>query len=98
MSAFCFFNITEFKDNDLMEQYRQKVIPTVEKFGGRYRVIGGELRIKEGDWAPTFPVLIEFPDLEAAESWYASEDYQEILPLRLSATEGQVVFLASAGL
>jgi uncharacterized protein (DUF1330 family) len=32
-------------------------------------------------------VVLEFPDAEQARAWYASDDYAEILPIRLAHAE-----------
>ena len=98
MSAYCFFNVLEINDPELMEEYRSKVFDTVEAHGGRYRLIGGDIRKKEGDWMPAFPVLIEFPDMASAEAWYHSEEYRPLLKLRLAATKCEAVFMESPGL
>ena len=47
----------------------------------------------EGDWRPTYPVLIEFPSLEQAHRWYDSGEYQELNALRLSAVRSNAVFI-----
>ncbi len=98
MSAFCFVNILEITDPDKMEQYRCRVAETVANHGGQYRLIGGQMIVKEGDWKPEFPVIIEFPDMESAEAWYNSPEYQAILDLRLSSTRGHLVFMETPGM
>ena len=83
--AYCLFdnvNITDFKK---IEEYKSKVLPIVEKYGGQYRVIGGQLKIIEGAWSPKYLVMIEFPSFEQANHWYESEDYKELKNLRHSA-------------
>ena len=95
MSAFCFWNIRRVVDPVKMEQYRSGVIETVGKFGGIYRVVGGPFERIEGDWTPTFPVLIEFPSMDVARQWYESDDYRELKRLRLEATVGDAVFFQS---
>lgn len=53
-------------------------------------------RVLEGTWQPVIPVLIEFPNRERAESWYASDAYGSIKSLRTAASECQAVLLESA--
>jgi uncharacterized protein (DUF1330 family) len=95
MAAFCFFDIREVKDGDAIERYRGRVLATVERYGGRYRVVGGQCDLVEGDWQPVFPVLLEFPTLAAAHRWYDSSEYRELKALRLGATDSRAVFLES---
>ena len=93
MPAYFLVDIREIKDAAKMAEYRARVAPVVEKFGGRYLVVGGPFQVVEGEWRPIFPVLIEFSSMEAARRWYDSEDYRELKLMRLAATSGSGVFL-----
>jgi uncharacterized protein (DUF1330 family) len=91
MPAFCFFDILEVLDREKLDEYRKRVQPTVERYGGRYRGIGGACDVVEGSWQPVFPVIIEFPTLTEARSWYDSEDYRQLKALRLDAVRSNGV-------
>ena len=66
------------------EKYKQLVKPVAEKYGGIYRVRGGDMDVLETDlWTPTRMVIIEFPDMEAARAFVDSEEYAPVKPLRL---------------
>ena len=93
MPAYCLFDVLEITDSEKMETYRAGVFPTVEKYGGRYVVIGGPLEVVEGHWRPAFPVMLEFPSLAAAHRWYDSPEYAPLKALRLQATRGNAVFM-----
>lgn len=93
MSAYCFFDILEVTDAEKMESYRAGVMATVHQHGGRYVVIGGPLEVMEGHWRPAFPVMLEFPSLDAARRWYQSPEYEPLKALRLAATRGNAVFM-----
>ncbi len=97
MAAYCLFDNVRVDDPAKLEQYAAAVLPIVERHGGRYVLIGGKVDIVEGDWRPTYPVMIEFPNLEQAYRWYNSEEYQEYKELRLSAGEYNAVFMESEG-
>ncbi len=75
------------------ERYRDRVAPLVETFGGRYLVRGGEVTPLEGKLSMPRLVIIEFADRAAAERWYNSPEYQEILPLRLNASNSVAVIV-----
>jgi uncharacterized protein (DUF1330 family) len=94
MPAYCLFDLREVKDAAKMEEYRARVTPVVEKFGGRYLVVGGRAETVEGSYHVVFPVMIQFPTMEDARRWYDSEDYRELKHLRLTATVGNAVFMA----
>lgn len=94
MPAYFLVDILAIKDAAKMERYRTQVSAVVEKFGGRYLVIGGPFRVVEGSYQPSFPVLIEFPSMEAAQRWYDSDEYRELKSLRLEATVSNGFFMA----
>lgn len=75
MPAYFLFDNVEITDAEALADYASKTLPTVEAHGGGYVIRGGDTEIKEGDWEPNFPVMIEFPDHAAANAWYNSPDY-----------------------
>jgi uncharacterized protein (DUF1330 family) len=68
---------TEIHDPDQYELYKAASPASVAAGGGRFVVRGGEIAVLEGDWHPSRIVVLEFPDLDAAKAWYASEHYQD---------------------
>jgi uncharacterized protein (DUF1330 family) len=65
------------------DEYREKVLGTIESFGGRFLVRSAEPKLLEGDHPVGRAVIIEFDSSEQAMAWYESAEYQTILPLRL---------------
>jgi len=94
MSAYSLVDIREIKDAAKMEEYKARVTPVGEKFGGRYLVIGGPLEAVEGSYQPLFPVLIQFPTTDKARRWYDSEEYRDLKHLRWAANVSNGVFMA----
>ncbi|HET6185062.1 MAG TPA: DUF1330 domain-containing protein [Acetobacteraceae bacterium] len=86
----------EVTDPGLFNQYREKVMATVQAYGGRFVTRGGEPERLEGDRHPHRIVLLEFDSRERAREWYFSEQYQKILPLRLRSSNAHVVLLTGA--
>jgi uncharacterized protein (DUF1330 family) len=93
MAAYCLFDNLDVMDAAKLEEYKTRVAPLVEQFGGRYVVLGGAVDLVEGHWRPTFPVMIEFPSLERAHQWYSSKEYAELKVLRLAAVRSNAVFM-----
>jgi uncharacterized protein (DUF1330 family) len=73
-------------------EYLQRIDVTLEPFGGRFVVHGGEVEVIEGSW-PGNLIAIEFPDREHARAWYKSPAYQEILPLRTDNSDSDVILV-----
>ncbi len=89
------YAIAYLRDVDLgpeIFEYIEKIDATLAPFGGRFIVHGGPVVPAEGEWDGDV-VIIEFPDAEAAEQWYASPAYQEILPLRTEHSRSMAALL-----
>ena len=78
MPAYYLVDIREIKNEAKMQEYRARISPVVERFGGRYVIIGGPVQVVEGSYQPVSPVMIEFPTMADARRWYDSEEYQEL--------------------
>jgi uncharacterized protein (DUF1330 family) len=85
---------TDIQDPEQYERYKAASPGSVARGGGRFVARGGELAVFEGDWRPSRLVVLEFPDLEAAKRWYASDDYQEVKQLREGAARLKMVAVA----
>ncbi len=93
MSAFVVADI-QIENPEEYEKYKQLVKPIAEKYGGNYRVRGGDMDIRETDlWTPTRMVIIEFPDMEAARGFFDSAEYAPVKPLRRDHAKCTVVIL-----
>jgi uncharacterized protein (DUF1330 family) len=64
------------------EDYRSRTQAIIQAHGGRFLVRGGAVHPLEGAEDVERFVVIEFPSVEAARSFYDSADYQRILPAR----------------
>lgn len=82
---------------DAFEAYRAAVPAVIAAHGGRYLIRGGAAEALEGDWTVSRLIVLEFPDKAAAEGFYNSPEYQEILPLRLANAEGSVAIVEGFG-
>ena len=73
------------------EEYRAGVAPVVEAFGGRYVVRTGQLERLEGAGPEGRLVVLEFPSMDAARSFYRSADYAPLLQKRLASAASDIV-------
>jgi uncharacterized protein (DUF1330 family) len=83
-------------DNALFEEYRKLVPPTIAKHGGKYLVRGGATETKEGGWQPKRMVVLEFPTMDQARTWYHSADYAPALAMRLKAAKSRMILVEGA--
>ena len=80
----------EVRDAQGYEAYRKETPAIVERFGGRFLVRGGTLHPLEGDPGAGRLVIVEFPDANAAESFYHSPEYQALVPHRTANASGRL--------
>ena len=92
MAAYLIANL-DIHDLDVFHQYREQVSPLIAKFGGRYLVRGGDIQTKEGDLGLKRLIVLEFPDMKAAEAFYGSPEYQPIMQLRLQSATSSVALV-----
>lgn len=71
---------------EVYKTYVSMVLPTIEKFGGRFLVRGGAATCYEGTPPGSRNVIIEFPSVQNAHDWYNSKDYAAAKALRMSAS------------
>ncbi len=90
MTAYVIAQLT-VSDPEGFEAYRKAAEPVAEAYGGRFLVKGSTLSALEG--APDRPsvLVVEFPDIAAAQRFYDSPEYRAILPMRLNSSEGSVI-------
>ena len=73
-------------DSEAYPAYVAQVEPIVRKFGGEFLVRGGRAESHESIPLGDRNVVIRFPDFEAANAWYHSDDYAGAKALRMAAS------------
>ncbi len=84
------------------QQYRLKVEPLIEKFGGTYLVRSGGMAFDpgpnrkvvpvEGNWNPDRFIIVEWDSMETLQKFTASEEYKAVAKLREnSATTKSII-------
>jgi uncharacterized protein (DUF1330 family) len=95
VSAYVIVEI-EVEDAAAYEEYRPLAAASVARHGGRYVARGGKTEALEGEWWGRI-VVLEFDSLDAARSWYHSDDYQACLPIRLRTSRGRMIAVEDLG-
>ena len=73
-------------------EYLERIDATLTPFDGHFIIHGGRNEMLEGT-SPGTLIVIEFPDRAAAEAWYDSPAYREILPLRTEHSISNVLIV-----
>jgi uncharacterized protein (DUF1330 family) len=75
------------------EDYKKMSPISIQKFGGRFIARGGQTEVLEGAWQPKRLVLLEFPSVDVAKQWWASDDYRPARDLRQATSIGEIIVL-----
>lgn len=75
----------EIHDPLLYTSYTALTPETIERHQGRFIVRGGETLVLEGDHSPKRTVVLEFPSMELAKTWWHSEAYTKAKKIRQAA-------------
>lgn len=78
-------NPTEYED------YKKLTPGSLNNFQGKFIVRGGKTETLEGDWSPKRFVLLEFPTIELAKAWWASEEYAPAKALRQRTSSTKMI-------
>lgn len=78
-------------DAEQFGEYVEAVQPLIAAHGGRLIGRGAPPVVLEGDWPWGTAGVLEFPSMEAAETFWRSPEYGEIKKLREGASQFQVV-------
>ena len=93
MSAYIVVQVN-VEDTAKYEEYKKHVPATIEAYGGRFLVRGGETEVLEGDWNPGRFVILEFDSVERAKEWWSSEEYRGPKELRQQASKAKLIVAA----
>ncbi len=72
----------EIHDPETYEEYKKLTPISLAAYGGKFIVRGGKTETLEGEWQPQRIVVLEFPTVERAKEWWASEEYAPAKNLR----------------
>jgi uncharacterized protein (DUF1330 family) len=90
MAAYVILNI-DVTDKERYAEYAKVAGATVASFGGKYLARGGRAEKLEGSSEPRRIVVLEFPTLQRAKDWWASEEYRDPKAIRQSASSADVI-------
>jgi len=80
MSALIIVDLTP-TDREKLTAYSTQAAQTLLAYGGEF-LCKGPIEALHGNSPFSTKVVIQFPDRDSAVNWYASKDYQNIIPLR----------------
>jgi uncharacterized protein (DUF1330 family) len=93
MSAYFLVNV-DVTNPQGYEEYRKMAGATVQQYGGKFLVRGGDAKSLEGTTVPKRVVLLQFDSVEQARTWYTSPEYTEAIKVRQANSVTEMFILA----
>ena len=84
-------------DPEAYEAYKADTPAIIAAHGGRFLVRGGQVQTLEGDPETQRVIILEFPTVEAAQSFYRSPEYAAAREKRRDAASFQMVLVEGYG-
>jgi len=81
----------EIHNPEEYEDYKKLTPASLKNYQGKFIVRGGKTETLEGDWSPQRFVMIQFPTLELAKAWWASEEYAQAKALRQRTASSKMI-------
>lgn len=75
------------KNPEKWDEYRRRVPATLHPWGAELLLRGKLAAVLAGEHTHSDTVVIRFPSVAAVKGWYASAEYQALLPLRNEAAD-----------
>ncbi|MBK8292037.1 MAG: DUF1330 domain-containing protein [Flammeovirgaceae bacterium] len=75
------------------EDYKKLTPGSLKNFQGKFIVRGGKTESLEGEWNPQRIVVLEFPTMALAKSWWASEEYAPAKALRQRTAHTKMIMV-----
>ena len=87
--------IVQVKVNEPVEYevYKSLTPASISAYGGRFIVRGAAVETLEGSWAPGRLVVVEFPDVATAKTWWESEEYAPAKAIRQRTAETEMILV-----
>ena len=92
MPAFIIVQIS-VRDAREYEEYKLLTPASLENYGGKFVVRGGETETLEGSWKPERLVVLQFPTAQKARDWWNSPEYAAAKKLRQRVAETEMILV-----
>ncbi len=96
MSAYVILRVA-VQDPEKLQAYQKMAPAIIEQYEGTLLARGGEVASLEGPTDIRRTVIIEFPTMEKAKSFYSSPEYTEAKALREGAAEFEIFAVEGLG-
>jgi uncharacterized protein (DUF1330 family) len=81
------------RDAKEYEEYKLMTPASLENYGGKFIVRGGQTETLEGSWQPGRLVVLQFPTAQKARDWWNSEEYAPAKKLRQRVASTEMILV-----
>jgi len=92
MAAYLIVDELNVSDQETIKDYIKKAGATIKANGGEL-LASGVPEALEGEWLPKRCVLVKFKTMERLKSWWNSDEYQALIPIRTSVSENNIIII-----
>ena len=92
MPAYIIVDVT-IHNAENYEGYKKLTPASVTAYDGKFIVRGGKTETLEGNWQPGRFVVLQFPSVERAKEWWASEEYGPAKAIRQANAETKMILV-----
>ena len=90
MKAYVIVDV-KIHDHSRYEGYKKLTPASLVPFDGKFVVRGGTTETLEGDWQPGRIVVLGFPSMAKAKSWWSSAGYAPAKAIRQAASHTRMI-------
>ena len=90
--AYSITEVLEVLDPEGAQRYAELTPIAVDKFGGRFVVLGALPTVAEGE-AGVAVAVVEWPDMATLQAWYDSPEYAPAREIAATAMRRRPIFL-----
>jgi uncharacterized protein (DUF1330 family) len=91
-SAYIIANV-DVTDPVQYEEYKRLSTIAMKAHGAEVCIRGGKVEVLEGDWAPQRFVMLKFPSVEQAKTFYSSAEYGAARKARAGAAVMRMILV-----
>jgi uncharacterized protein (DUF1330 family) len=92
MTAYAIANLHNPTLHPEVAEYIERIQATLDPHGGRFLVHGAQHEVKEGSWDGA-AIVIAFPGIDEARTWWDSPAYRQIAHLRTDHIDGDIILV-----
>ena len=85
----------EITDPETMKIYSAGVAATINQYGGKFTVRGGDPETLEGNWPVNRIIILEFENRSALKAWYDTPQYAHLKAMRLASSRSNAIIVDS---